>query len=79
MFLCIAVERIYSSICQCQLLYPDPELSEDSLADEENEGEEGVEWEGLVEQDTEGGVFYTSAEEGIPNLSVEGRVRGKEK
>ncbi len=60
------------------MLYPDPELSDDSMEEEEegNESEgEGPGWVGLVEQDgEEQGVFYTSAEEGLPHLSTEGRV-----
>lgn len=59
---------MYSAICECQTLYPDPELSSDSEAEGDNNFEE-------VELDeNEGGVFYTSAEEGLPHLSVEGRV-----
>ena len=45
--------------------------------EEVNESEgEGPEWMGLVGQDegVEQGVFYTSAEEGLPHLSGEGRV-----
>ena len=66
----ISVEKLYSFICECQTLYPDPELSDDSQdeGEELNEGEE-------EEVESEGGVFYTSAEEGLPNLSAQGRVR----
>ena len=65
---------MYSCICQCQLLYPDPELSEDSLIEEEDRDDDG-DWNGIIEQDIDYGNFYTSAEEGLPHLSVEGRVR----
>ena len=71
LFLSLPVEGIYSALSECQALYPDPELSSDSQADEEEVGE-GVE---LIQDDESArGVFYTSAEEGIPHLSPQGRV-----
>ena len=78
LFLYSLVEAMYSSICQCQMLYPDPELSDDSLDDDEEEEEEGKgqeEWDGLIEVgEGEQGAYFTSAEEGLPHLSAEGRV-----
>lgn len=73
LFLSLPVEGIYSALSECQALYPDPELSSDSQADEdEEEVGEGVE---LIQDDESArGVFYTSAEEGIPHLSPQGRV-----
>lgn len=66
------VETIYSAICECQLLYPDPEQSDSSCEDEIV----GAEW-------TEGGGenvqhiqqcpadFFTSAD-GLEHLTAEG-------
>jgi hypothetical protein len=64
------LQEIYSALCECQTLYPDPELSSDSQEEEEEEYEPYEEEEG-EEVD---GIFYTSAE-GLQHLSAEGRVR----
>ena len=66
------MENIYAAICECQTLYPDPELSDDS-EEEIIERQENGDWDEDEDED-EGGVFYTSAEEGLPHLSAEGRV-----
>ena len=66
------VQRIYSALCECQSLYPDPELSSDSEAEfdeDENNDEDNTQHE-----DSTNGLFFTSAEEGLPHLSAEGRV-----
>ena len=59
---------MYAAISECQTLYPDPEASDSEEhvpVDEDPEGAEEVQM---------GGVFYTSAEEGLPHLSEEGQV-----
>lgn len=66
------LENIYAAICECQTLYPDPELSDDS-EEEIIERQENGGWDDDEDED-EGGVFYTSAEEGLPHLSAEGRA-----
>ena len=70
-----AVETIYSVICECQLLYPDPELSD---SDSEKEIDGGDQMEGdednniqLLQQcPTE---FFTSAD-GLEHLTVDGEA-----
>lgn len=60
------VETIYSAICDCQLLYPDPEQSD---SDEEDEVE-GGDIEELQECPED---FFTSAE-GLQHLTAEGEA-----
>lgn len=57
------METIYSAICDCQLLYPDPEQSDSS--------EEEVESVEEIEECPED--FFTSAE-GLQHLTAEGEV-----
>lgn len=59
------MEDIYSAICDCQLLYPDPEQS-----DSEEEGEEAESVEELEECPED---FFTSSE-GLQHLTAEGEV-----
>ena len=70
----IAVETIYSAICECQLLYPDPEQSDSSCEDNEEEIP-GVEWsEGDVQHLQQcPGEFFTSAD-GLEHLTAEGEA-----
>ena len=66
---------MYSALCECQALYPDSELSSDSQADDEELGVGGEGVELLEDEGSARGLFYTSAEEGLPHLSSQGMVR----
>ena len=57
------VETIYSSISECQLLYPDPEMSDSSETEEEDVQE-------ISECPSD---FFTSAE-GLQHLTAEGEI-----
>ena len=58
------METIYSAICECQLLYPDPELSDSDSCSEEEDVQE-------LQQCPED--FFTSAD-GLQHLTAEGEV-----
>ena len=55
------METIYSAICECQLLYPDPEQSDSSEEDSVQEIQESS------------GDFFTSAD-GLQHLTAEGEI-----
>ncbi|XP_074657438.1 methylosome subunit pICln-like [Tubulanus polymorphus] len=59
-----ALEVMYTTMCDCQALHPDPE---DSLSGDDHEG--------LIGGDGDGGDFFTSPEDMVPeNLTEEGRA-----
>ena len=64
-FVIHAVEEIYSAICECQLLYPDPDLSDSSGEEEDIDN--------IQEISECPSDFFTSAE-GLEHLTAEGEV-----
>ena len=74
---CTAVEIIYSAICECQLLYPDPEQSDSSCEDNEVEIAGGYwsEGDGDNVQHLQHcpADFFTSAD-GLEHLTAEGEA-----
>ena len=59
--LLLTVEMIYSAICECQLLYPDPELSDSSEEEDVQELQQCPD------------DFFTSAD-GLQHLTAEGEI-----
>jgi hypothetical protein len=67
----LTVETIYSAICECQLLYPDPEQSDSSCEDEITGAECS---EGDVQHIHQCPAdFFTSAD-GLEHLTAEGET-----
>ena len=65
-----SVETIYSAICECQLLYPDPEQSDSSCEDEEETIGDGDNVQHIHQCPAD---FFTSAD-GLEHLTAEGEA-----